>query len=1331
MKTPFNVLRHISRDQAPRMPQAVGAAILGAIGVTAGATVTYVVGYIAVSAITSVVLKALAPKPPSGTSSAGILANVMDPAAPHEYVYGKIRKGGVRTYIESTGDTNKYLHMIIALAGHEVAGIDEIYINDEIVTLDANGLVTDAKWNSKIRIKKHLGDQTTVDADLLAESNQITADFVGNGIAYLYVRLEYDQDTFANGIPLFTATTRGRKVFDPRTSTTGYSANAALAVRDYLTADFGLNDPAIDEASFAASANVSDETISLAGGGSEPRYEINGIITADMNPRQVMERMMTASNGTLFWGQGAFQLHVAYYSAPIKTFTLDDLRGAISLDTRASARDNFNRVTGTFIDAAAGYISSDYPPLESPTFLAEDYGVQNTLDLQLPMTTSAAAAQRLAKLILFRAREQMTITAEFGMEAFGVQVGDIIAFTNPRYGWTAKEFEVAGWKFETGQEGAPTIAMTLRETSAAAFAWNAEELEIIRNNTTLPNFTSVAQLSNLTLTTTALINDDGITIPAIRADWDVSLNSFVEYYEIQYKRLGGEEDYGFVNVANDTQEDWGSITVAASETEDYGLTSDAILTPDASYTSVIGTSNSYTLAPVLNGYDYIIRVRAINSLGVRSPWISTSIASAGDTTPPSEPTFLLATGAYKSVNISWNNPADLDLSYVEIYANTTNNLGTATPVGTSASTNFTHYGLENNVTRYYWVRAVDYSLNKSPFTTSVSATTLLIAPNDFNDAVNDLFTEAGAFGIQPVSTLPATGAFDGQLVLLLPDITIYRWDTATAAWSTDIYTASSLEAGAITYASFATGIEPVGVVDTLPTVTGYVGPQVVVLTTDGKLYRLVSGAWTAAVNTADIDGTIGANLFSDDLRPIERVASLPVTALTQGRMVFLTTDNKLYRYTGTAWTAAVPATDVTGQINGTQIADAAITATKLGTAAVTTAKLANNAVTSNILAANSVTSTSISDGSISTPKLQAGSVTATTIASSAITSDKLSANSVTAGAIEAGAITSTKLATGSVTAGAIATNSVSADAIQSGSIITEKLAVGAVSADKLAANSVTATAIAASSVTAAKIAVGSIESDKLAANSVVAGKVAAGAINTDQLVANAVVSSKILSDSIEARHVQTDAITANKIAASSIIASKIATGAVTADKISVAELSAISANLGTIVVDNAHIADGAITNAKIGNAAITSAKIGDLQVDTLKIAGNAVTTFRGLSGSVSLAQANTSYVVSSLSFAPSIGDGKILMVGSAIGGAQSTSDDITNVSIFAYWRGNLITSDKIITVPSNQNQSGKIYFNAVFDAGGLSAGSFVVYGYRDGGHSGSVSCNVALTEFKR
>ncbi|MFZ9086944.1 MAG: hypothetical protein ACO3C6_10365, partial [Steroidobacteraceae bacterium] len=78
--------------------------------------------------------------------------------------------------------------------------------------------------------------------------------------------------------------------------------------------------------------------------------------------------------------------------------TLDDIRSTISIDTRIASRDNFNRIVGTFADADVDYIVSDFPAIESATFKAEDNGIENTLDLQLPFTTSAAMAQRLAKL---------------------------------------------------------------------------------------------------------------------------------------------------------------------------------------------------------------------------------------------------------------------------------------------------------------------------------------------------------------------------------------------------------------------------------------------------------------------------------------------------------------------------------------------------------------------------------------------------------------------------------------------------------------------------------------------------------------------------------------------------------------------------------------------------------------------------------------------------------------------------------------------------------------------------------------------------------------------
>ena len=245
---------------APRDPVTIGAAIIGSAA-TAATTVTvlgasfalgaYAVGFIATTLVTSWAVKALSPKaasmsPADTMNSQGTLVNARSAAAPHDYVYGTVRKGGTITYLEATGASNKYLHMILTLAGHEVNSIGNIYIDDQIATIDGSGYVTSQSWASKIRIIKYTGSQTTAPSLLLAESNQITSDFVGNGIAYLYIRLEFDQDVFPNGVPLFTAVVQGKKVYDPRTSTTGFSANAALCVRDYITDSRGLGDTAVN-----------------------------------------------------------------------------------------------------------------------------------------------------------------------------------------------------------------------------------------------------------------------------------------------------------------------------------------------------------------------------------------------------------------------------------------------------------------------------------------------------------------------------------------------------------------------------------------------------------------------------------------------------------------------------------------------------------------------------------------------------------------------------------------------------------------------------------------------------------------------------------------------------------------------------------------------------------------------------------------------------------------------------------------------------------------------------------------------------------------------------
>ena len=153
------------------------------------------------------------------------------------------------------------------------------------------------------------------------------------------------------------------------------------------------------------------------------------------------------------------------------------------------------------------------------------------------------------------------------------------------------------------------------------------------------------------------------------------------------------------------------------------------------------------------------------------------------------------------------------------------------------------------------------------------------------------------------------------------------------------------------------------------------------------------------------DGAINTAKFALGLTPVELVSSLPTSGNFAGRTVYLTTDGKLYRYTGSVFTAAVETVDLTGQITNTQI----------------------------------------QDNSISTPKLQALSVTASNIAANAVTSGKIAANAVTAGTISAGAVNTNELAAGAVNASKIAANTITAGQIQSGTITADKLTISSLS----------------------------------------------------------------------------------------------------------------------------------------------------------------------------------------------------------------------------------------------------------------------------------------------
>ncbi|MFG6535563.1 phage tail protein [Sulfitobacter sp. 1A16787] len=768
----------------------ITAAIAGFVGASAGTLAYSLIAMgvnLAVSAVLSFAAAALAPKPPGPEQ--GLITNVREAVAPRQYVYGTVRKGGVITYVESTGGNNQFLHEILVLAGHEVDEISEIYINDEVVELSGPGYegpeqrynagwVLSDKWMADgvpmVRVLKHRGNQTSsadlfdnapadsLNSTLLHESAAgLTSDFVGKGVAYLYIKMIYDRDVFANGVPMFSAKIRGKRVYCHGTGQVEYSANLADVVRDYLTSEHGLAEPetAIDATDFAVAYNISNEDMPLAAGGTEKRYEVHGVFGADRAPSSVLGDMMTAGAASLFWGQGQWKLRPGHYTAPVKTLGEGDLRSGISIDPRVPMRDNVNAVRGTFVDAAQDYISADYPEIASDVFLAADGGVENALDLALPFTTSAAAAQRLAKMTLYRTREQATVSAEFSMAAFDLEPGDIIALALPRYGWDAKEFEITDWRLTPGEGGELRVGLQLRETSQAAYAWDSDERDILGGEVILPDPTQGLAVANLQAVPFTRQNPDGVTLTGAGLTWSAAPSAFVTGYEVEWRRQS-----------------------------------------DGAYQAGTASEPAFEILGILAGVTYEVRVRAVSEDGRKGPWALETFLGGGDAIAPEAPKNLSATGGFQSVALYWDAVtlnADgtpiLDLARYNVFRNTSLDVSTAEYVGSAAGTRFVDGGLADNTLYWYWVTAVDTSGNESAKSAADDATTNFISAAQM---VADIRAEMGAARIDVVTSLPDPAApeFDylpGEFVLY--NKKLYEWNGA--GWVT---LEATVGAGAIT-----------------------------------------------------------------------------------------------------------------------------------------------------------------------------------------------------------------------------------------------------------------------------------------------------------------------------------------------------------------------------------------------------------------------------------------------------------------------------------------------------------------------------------------------------
>jgi hypothetical protein len=206
----------------------------------------------------------------------------------------------------------------------------------------------------------------------------------------------------------------------------------------------------------------------------------------------------TVSSQALTWIEGMISwanLNIVAVDANLG-YGPSDMRGGIKWSPKLGRFNLYNGVKGTFIFEGNQFQQSDFPPYAQDQIhgytngtAAYDYdlnyekdGERRWKDIQLPFTSSASMAQRIAKIELLRIRQQGRGTLSGMMSIYGSTPLDVIYYSYPPFAWTNKVLEISNVRLTTDkvtQGGQDVIALgteiDIAETDPSVYAWSMSE----------------------------------------------------------------------------------------------------------------------------------------------------------------------------------------------------------------------------------------------------------------------------------------------------------------------------------------------------------------------------------------------------------------------------------------------------------------------------------------------------------------------------------------------------------------------------------------------------------------------------------------------------------------------------------------------------------------------------------------------------------------------------------------------------------------------------------------------------------------------------------------
>ncbi len=567
-------------------------------------------------------------------------------------------------FLETSGTDNQYLYMALVLSEGEVADIDAIFINDNQVTWSGdiadNTQITvgsgDANFfsgSSLITCEPHFGSDSQTASSLLSTLSSWTSNHRLRGLCYLAIRFEWNQDKFGS-LPTVQAVVKGKKVYNPNldstvtggsgshradtSSTWEYSDNPILQLLDYLRNErfgMGIANSYFDSnfADWQTATDVCDANITPYSGASQiDLMDSHAVVDTSKKAIDNVKNFIRGARAYLNFSGGIYNVLVETTGSASITLTEDNIIGGISVKSK-NKNSRYNRVIVNFTNPDKNYQSdtAQFPPVdETGLASADQHATMKTADgglllegrFDFTMLTSPYQAQEMAEIILRRSRSSLDISLIADATALDLAVGDIVNITHATPSFSAKPFRVQGLNVNSNY----TVTMQCSEHQDSFYTFGTQQEVASIPNTTLPNPFVIQPPASVTLSDQLIEYNDGTVIVALDVTIGASPDNFIDFYQVEYK-LSTDSDF---------------IIYAQ------------------------GSGLNHRVLNVIDQQTYDVRVKAVNSAGVSSTFVSAQRKIVGAIAPPSDITDFSCNVSGQEAHLSWEAVTDLDLAFYNL-----------------------------------------------------------------------------------------------------------------------------------------------------------------------------------------------------------------------------------------------------------------------------------------------------------------------------------------------------------------------------------------------------------------------------------------------------------------------------------------------------------------------------------------------------------------------------------------------------------------------------------------------------------------------------------------